>query len=105
MAGPKKHSPTGAVANWRTPRQTWRRSSIGCTWPESLRGGGPAFARMNDDQTVNEARLRGLSPLDGMKTANLSSLARKVILSEIPANRDLFRAGDTDRRTIWLVSG
>jgi CRP-like cAMP-binding protein len=60
---------------------------------------------MNDNQTVNEARLRDLSPLEGMKTANLSSLARKVTLSDLAANRDLFRAGDTDRRTIWLISG
>jgi hypothetical protein len=60
---------------------------------------------MNDNQTVNEARLRDLSPLEGMKTANLSSLARKVTLSNLAANRDLLRAGDTDRRTIWLVSG
>jgi rhodanese-related sulfurtransferase len=60
---------------------------------------------MTDNQTVNEARLRDLSPLEGMKTANLSSLARKITLSDLAANRDLFRAGDTDRRTIWLVSG
>src|ERR1017187_2112530 len=60
---------------------------------------------MNDNQTVNEARLRDVSPLEGMKTANLSSLARKITLSDLAANRDLFRAGDTDRRTIWLVSG
>jgi hypothetical protein len=49
---------------------------------------------MNDNQILDEARLRKLSPLDGMKTANLSSLARKVRISELPANRDLFRAGD-----------
>ena len=67
--------------------------------------GGRAFAKMDDNQAVDEARLRDLSPLDGMKTANLSSLARKVTLNDFPANRDLFRAGDTDRRTIWLVSG
>ena len=60
---------------------------------------------MNDSQTVNEARLRGFSPLDGMKTANLNSLARKVTISELAADRVLFRAGDTDRRTLWLVSG
>jgi hypothetical protein len=60
---------------------------------------------MHDNQTVNEARLRDLSSLEGMKTANLSSLARKVTLSDLAANRDSFRADDTDRRTIWLVAG
>jgi CRP-like cAMP-binding protein len=60
---------------------------------------------MNDRQTVNEACLRRFSPLDGMKHENLSSLARKVAISELAANQVLFRAGDTDRRTIWLVSG
>jgi CRP-like cAMP-binding protein len=60
---------------------------------------------MDESQTVSEARLRRLSPLDGMKDANLRSLARKVTLSELAANRELFRAGDADRRTLWLISG
>jgi hypothetical protein len=49
------------------------------------RGSGRAFDRMNDNQILDEARLRNLSPLDGMKAANLSSLARKVRISELPA--------------------
>src|SRR5271170_2245614 len=49
--------------------------------------------------------LRKFSPLDGMKNDNLSALARKVTISTLPANRLLFKLGDTDRRTIWLVSG
>jgi len=60
---------------------------------------------MIESQTVNEARLRGLSPLDGMKAANLSALARKMTINELGADRILFRAGDTDQRTIWLISG
>jgi CRP-like cAMP-binding protein len=60
---------------------------------------------MNESQTVSEARLRRLSPLDGMKAANLTALARKITVNELPADRILFRAGDTDQRTIWLVSG
>lgn len=60
---------------------------------------------MNETQNANEALLRRLSPLAGMKAANLSSLARKVAISELAADRILFRAGDTDRRTIWLISG
>lgn len=60
---------------------------------------------MTDNQTVNEARLRQFSPLDGMKSESLRSLARQVTITELGANRVLFRAGDTDRRTIWLASG
>jgi CRP-like cAMP-binding protein len=40
-----------------------------------------------------------------MKGASLDSLASKATLSELTANRVLFRAGDTDRRTLWLISG
>jgi CRP-like cAMP-binding protein len=60
---------------------------------------------MNGSPTLGEAGLRNFSPLDGLKAANLSSLARKVTIRELAANRELFRAGDTDRRTLWLVSG
>ena len=60
---------------------------------------------MNDTQTLDEAYLRRLSPLDGLKTSNLSSLARKIKLKELAANRELFRAGESGRRTLWLVSG
>jgi rhodanese-related sulfurtransferase len=60
---------------------------------------------MNESQATNEALLRRLSPLAGMKGANLSSLARRITICELAADRTLFRAGDTDRRTIWLVSG
>ena len=60
---------------------------------------------MNDTNAANESLLRRLSPLTGMKPANLSSLARKVQISELAADRTLFRAGDTDRRTIWLIAG
>jgi CRP-like cAMP-binding protein len=60
---------------------------------------------MNDTQGANEALLRRLAPLAGMKAANLSSLARKITISELAADQTLFRAGDTDRRTIWLISG
>ena len=60
---------------------------------------------MNESQDAKEALLRRLSPLAGMKGASLSSLARKITISELGADRTLFRTGDTDRRTIWLVSG
>ena len=49
--------------------------------------------------------LRSFSPLDGLKSENLHSLARKTVLRELTTGRLLFKEGDTDRRTYYLVSG
>lgn len=49
--------------------------------------------------------LRSFSPLDGLKSENLQSLARKTVLRELNAGRMLFKAGDSDKRTYYLVSG
>src|SRR5688500_3139912 len=49
--------------------------------------------------------LRSFSPLDGLKSENLQSLARKTMLRELPAGRLLCREGDSDKRTYDLVSG
>lgn len=49
--------------------------------------------------------LRSFSPLDGLKPENLQSLARKTVLRELPAGRLLFKEGDSDKRTYYLVSG
>ncbi len=60
---------------------------------------------MSEDRPVDVATLRRFSPLDGMKKDNLQALSRKVVISEISANRLLFKQGDTEKRTIWLLSG
>ena len=49
--------------------------------------------------------LRTFSPLDGLKPENLYSLARKTVLKELTSGRMLFKEGDTDKRTYYLVSG
>jgi CRP-like cAMP-binding protein len=49
--------------------------------------------------------LRSFSPLDGLKSENLHALARKTVLRELPSGRFLFKEGDTDKRTFYLVSG
>lgn len=49
--------------------------------------------------------LRSFSPLDGLKSENLHALARKATLRELPLDRTLFKEGDNDKRTIYLVSG
>nr|WP_298727481.1 cyclic nucleotide-binding domain-containing protein [uncultured Steroidobacter sp.] len=49
--------------------------------------------------------LRSFSPLDGLKPENLQTLARKTVLRELSAGRFLFKEGDSDKRTYYLVSG
>ena len=60
---------------------------------------------MTAGQPANVAMLRKLSPLDGMKKDNLAALARKVSVTELAANRTLFKEGDTGRQTYWLITG
>src|SRR5579863_542682 len=49
--------------------------------------------------------LRKFAPLDGMKRENLAALVRKVSVRSLSAGRVLFSQGDTDKRTLWLISG
>jgi len=58
-----------------------------------------------DDKPVDLDVLRGFSPLDGLKRENLHALSRKTRLQELDAGRMLFKEGETDRRTVYLVSG
>src|SRR5580698_1666579 len=60
---------------------------------------------MSEERAVDVALLRKFSPFEGMKKENLVALARKVSITQVPANRVLFKEGDKDRRTYWLVSG
>ncbi|MGH8132085.1 MAG: cyclic nucleotide-binding domain-containing protein [Steroidobacteraceae bacterium] len=49
--------------------------------------------------------LKAFTPLDGMKRENLAALAKKITVRTLNAGRLLFDRGDTDKRTVWLVSG
>ena len=49
--------------------------------------------------------LRSFSPLDGLKSENLHALARKTTLRELTVGRLLFKEGEADKRTHYLVSG
>jgi CRP-like cAMP-binding protein len=60
---------------------------------------------MSQGRPVDVALLRQFAPLDGLKKENQMALARKVFVREIDAGRLLFKQGDTDKRTIWIVSG
>ena len=49
--------------------------------------------------------LRRFSPLDGLKQDNLIALARKVQLREMSPGQILFKEGDKEKRTLYIVSG
>jgi CRP-like cAMP-binding protein len=58
-----------------------------------------------DEKPVDLALLKQFSPLDGLKAENLHALAKKTSVRELPAGRPLFKEGDTDKRTFFLVAG
>ncbi|MGI9248060.1 MAG: cyclic nucleotide-binding domain-containing protein [Woeseiaceae bacterium] len=59
---------------------------------------------MANEQLSTEL-LRGFSPLDGLKRDNLAALARKVQIRELSPGQMLFKEGDTEKRTIYVVTG
>jgi CRP-like cAMP-binding protein len=60
---------------------------------------------MVEEREASVQLLKTLAPLDGLKRDNIAALAKKVTVRKMSAGRTLFKEGDTDRRTIWLVSG
>jgi CRP-like cAMP-binding protein len=60
---------------------------------------------MNEPAPLDVSILRRFSPLDGLKKENASALARKTSLKEAALGRLLFKEGDTDKRTYYLVNG
>ena len=60
---------------------------------------------MSDAKPIDVALLRRFSPFDGMKKDNVDALARKIMVKQLAASRVLFKEGDKDKRSFWLVSG
>jgi len=58
-----------------------------------------------DERPVELSILKNFSPLDGLKAENLMALARKTHVRDLGAGRVLFKEGDTDKRTFYLVAG
>ncbi len=58
-----------------------------------------------ESKPLETSLLRTFSPLDGLKLENLHALARKATLRDLSSGRVLFKEGDTDKRTYYLVSG
>jgi CRP-like cAMP-binding protein len=60
---------------------------------------------MSEPAPLELSLLRGFSPLDGLRNENLRALSRKTALRELGRDRMLFKEGDADKRTFYLVSG
>jgi CRP-like cAMP-binding protein len=58
-----------------------------------------------DEATVNTRLLQTLSPLDGLKRENLRALVKKTAIRNLPAGRFLFKEGDKEHRTIYVLDG
>ena len=56
-------------------------------------------------EEVSVQLLRTLTPLDGLKRENLTALAKKVAIRQATAGKILFNQGDTEKRTLWVISG
>jgi CRP-like cAMP-binding protein len=56
-------------------------------------------------EQVSTELLRRFSPLDGLKRDNLAALARKVQIRDLSPGQVLFKEGDTEKRTIYVISG
>ena len=49
--------------------------------------------------------LKTFAPLEGMKAENLHALAKKITVRTMDSGRVLFKEGESDKRTFWLVKG
>ncbi len=58
-----------------------------------------------ENEAPEPALLRTFTPLDGFKKDNIAALARKTTIRSLEAGRSLFRQGDTDKHTYYLVKG
>jgi CRP-like cAMP-binding protein len=54
---------------------------------------------------VDIMQLKALSPLGSLKKDNLHALGKKTKVREAQAGETLFREGDTEKRTVYVLSG
>ena len=55
--------------------------------------------------SVNASDLAKLYPLDSLRTEHLEQVAKESTLEEFGKGTALFKAGDTDEQTIYVLSG
>jgi len=60
---------------------------------------------MADANLVDRALLKTFVPPSALNTENFHELAGKAVIEDVPQGRTIFKAGDNDRKTIYLVDG
>lgn len=56
-------------------------------------------------QLIEKALLKNFVPPSALNAENFQDLAQKTYVEEIPAGKTVFKEGDTDRQSIYLVEG
>ncbi len=56
-------------------------------------------------EQISATLLKRFSPINGLKRDNLAALLRKVQLRELSPGQVLFKEGDTEKRTFYVVTG
>src|SRR5262245_23815751 len=73
--------------------------------PIDASNSGQVSTKMAEEREASVQLLKTFAPLDGLKRDNLAALAKKVSVRTMAAGRPLFKEGDSDKRTIWIVAG
>jgi CRP-like cAMP-binding protein len=60
---------------------------------------------MADGKLVDRMVLKSLVPANALNAENFQELAGKAFIEEVAAGKTLFKAGDTDRKTTYLLEG
>ena len=56
-------------------------------------------------RNVTIEELRRFSPLDGLKRENIAALAKKTQVRQLESGQQLFKVGDSEKRTFYLLAG
>ena len=102
---PWSHDSTELTQSVRIALHARQRMVFLAHGPLSRLAGVLAFPHVADAREVSVELLRSLTPLEGMKRENLHALAKKVTVKQMTAGRVLFKEGDADKRTIWIIKG
>ena len=60
---------------------------------------------MADGQLVDKNILKTLVPPNGLNAENFQELAGKAFVEEIGAGKTIFKVGEVDRKTTYLLEG
>lgn len=57
------------------------------------------------DNLVDKAVLKSFVPPSALNAENFQELAGKTVVEEVAAGKTIFKPGDTDRKTVYLIEG